>query len=96
MQKIVKCMRFKSILKPNYFKKQRFSIIVFTIIPKVNIDPKWSFSTGNSLSEALFLASTNPQYDNRLFIDLPVQYKKIPRAEHVKNVSRTCYLHKLF
>ena len=45
MQKIVKCMRFKSILKPNYFKKQRFSIIVFTIIPKVNIDPKWSFST---------------------------------------------------
>ena len=27
--------------------------------------------TGKSLSEALILASTNPQYDKRLFIDLP-------------------------
>ena len=31
-------------------------------------------STGKSLLEALILASTNPQYDKRLFIDLPVQY----------------------
>ena len=53
-------------------------------------------STGKSLSEALILASTNPQYDSKLFNDLQVQYKKIPKAEHVKNVSRTCYLHKLF
>ena len=30
--------------------------------------------TGKSLSEALILGSTNPQYDKRLFIDLPVQY----------------------
>ena len=30
--------------------------------------------TGKSLSEALILESTNPQYDKRLFIDLPVQY----------------------
>ena len=52
--------------------------------------------TGKSLSEALILASTNPQYDSKLFNDLQVQYKKIPKAEHVKNVSRTCYLHKLF
>ena len=29
-------------------------------------------STGKSFSEALILASTNPQYDKRLFIDLPV------------------------
>ena len=27
--------------------------------------------TGKSLSEALVLGSTNPQYDKRLFIDLP-------------------------
>ena len=27
--------------------------------------------TGKSFSEALILASTNPQYDNRLFMDLP-------------------------
>ena len=28
--------------------------------------------TGKSLSEALILGSTNPKYDKRLFIDLPV------------------------
>ena len=32
--------------------------------------------TGKSLSEALIFASTNPQYDNRLFIELQVQYLK--------------------
>ena len=36
------------------------------------------FATGKSLSEALFFASTNPQYYNRLFIELQVQYMKIP------------------
>ena len=35
------------------------------------------------MSEALILASTNPQYDNRLFIELPVLYMKIPSWEHV-------------
>ena len=30
--------------------------------------------TGKSLSEALILASTNPQYDKTLFIELRVQY----------------------
>ena len=30
------------------------------------------FYTGKSLSEALIFASTNPQYDNRLFIELQV------------------------
>ena len=29
-----------------------------------------SFSTGKSVSEALILASVNPQYDKRLFIEL--------------------------
>ena len=29
------------------------------------------FSTGKSLSEALIFASINPQYDNRLFMELP-------------------------
>ena len=41
------------------------------------------YCTGKSLSEALILASTNPQYDNRLFIELPVQYMKITSSEHV-------------
>ena len=30
-------------------------------------------STGKSLSEALIFASTNPQYDDRLLIELQVQ-----------------------
>ena len=30
-------------------------------------------ATGKSLSEALIFASSNPQYDKRLFIDLQVQ-----------------------
>ena len=37
---------------------------------------------GKSLSEALIFASTNPQYDNRWFIELQVQYMKIPSSEH--------------
>ena len=42
--------------------------------------------TGKSLSEALILGSTNPQYDKRLFIDLPVQYMKTTSSEHRKNM----------
>ena len=30
--------------------------------------------TGKSLSEAFIFASINPQYDDRLFIELQVQY----------------------
>ena len=41
--------------------------------------------TGKSLSEALVFASTNPQYDNRKFIELQVQYMKIPSS----NLGRT-------
>jgi hypothetical protein len=33
--------------------------------------------TGKSLLEALIFASTNPQNDDRLFIELQVQYMKI-------------------
>ena len=35
------------------------------------------------MSEALILGSTNPQYDKRLFFDMPVQYQKTTRSEHV-------------
>ena len=44
------------------------------------------FSTDKSLSEEFLLASTNPQYDNRLFIDLPVQYMKTTSSEHGENI----------
>ena len=42
--------------------------------------------TGKYLSEALVFASTNPQYDDRLFIELQVQYMKIPSSEHGENI----------
>ena len=35
-----------------------------------NIHRDKVFNTGKSLSEALIFASTNPQYDDRLFIEL--------------------------
>ena len=47
------------------------------------------FCTGKSFSEALILPTTNPQYDKRLFIELPVQYMKIPSSEHVENMLCT-------
>ena len=45
----------------------------------------YELSTGKSLSEALIFASTNPQYDDTLFIEL-LQYMKIPSS----NLGRTC------
>ena len=44
------------------------------------------------MSEALIFASTNPQYDDRLFIELQVQYMKIPSS----SLGRTCCVQKLF
>ena len=62
---------------------------------KIKALPKWmrnpdvliQVCTGKSMSEALIFASTNPQYDNRLFIELPVQYMKIPSSEHVLYIN---------
>ena len=48
--------------------------------------------TGKSLSEALIFASTNPQYDDKLFIELQENYIKIPSSEH----GRTCCVQKFF
>ena len=41
-----------------------------------------AFLTVKSLLEAFILAPTNPQYDERLFIDVQVQYMKITSLEH--------------
>ena len=46
-----------------------------------------SNSTGKSFSEALIIASTNPQYDKRLFIDLPVQYMKTIIPQNVVYIN---------
>ena len=47
--------------------------------------------TGKSFSKALILASTNPQYDKRLFIDLPVQNMKTTNSEHVVYINCFCF-----
>jgi hypothetical protein len=48
--------------------------------------------TGKSLSEALIFASTKTQYDDRFFIELQVQYMRIPSS----NLGRIGCVHKLF
>ena len=45
--------------------------------------------TGKSFSEALIFASTNPQYDKKLFIELQVQYMKIA-TQHVLSFQFSC------
>ena len=49
-----------------------------------------SLCTGKSFSEVLILASTNPQYEKRLFIELQVQYMNIASSEHREKMGRTC------
>ena len=53
-----------------------------TFYPNLNV-----WFKGCSLSEARNLASIKPQYDKRLFIELPVQTTS---AEHGQNMGRTC------
>ena len=45
--------------------------------------------TGKSVSEALILAWVNPQYDDRLFIDLQLLTQKNTNSEHV--VYKNCF-----
>ena len=49
-----------------YPKEHIINILHISCLPM-----QW-LHTGKSLSEALILASTNPQYDDRLFIELQV------------------------
>ena len=46
-------------------------------------------NTGKSLSEALIFALTNWQYYDRFFIELEIQYMKIPSSEHGENMLCT-------
>ena len=43
--------------------------------------------TGKSLSDVLIFASTNPQYEEVLYIELLVQCVKIPSSEHVSEID---------
>ena len=73
--------------------------VFFRVSLLVSIATQWFRSekyiiigTGKSMSEAFVFASTNPQYEDRLFIELQVQYMKIPSS----NLGRTCCVQKLF
>ena len=59
---------------------------------KLHYRKKDNTRTVKSSSEARIFASTNPQYHSRLFIELQVQYMKIPSL----NLGRTCCVQKLF
>ena len=48
------------------------------------------------MSEPLILASTNPQYDKRLFIDLPVLTWKLNCFECQNKNKKTMYVHNMF
>ena len=62
--------------------KELKEILATTKAPRKLCDPV----TGKSLSEALILGLTNPQYDKPLFIDLPLQYMKTTSSEHRENM----------
>ena len=66
-------------LKCNHFNQSTITNTQKTIL-LISIKVK-------SLSEALIFASTNPQYDDRLFIELGVQYMKIASSKHVVYIN---------
>ena len=59
-----------------------------TLVNKIGDKTEFTI-TGKSLSEALIFASTNPQYEDRLFIELKVQYMIIPSSEYGQNMLCT-------
>ena len=79
---------YLSNFKCNFSNQGSESNLKFSVKGKVD----WSseYIKGKSFSEALILASTNPQYDKRLIIELQVQYMKIARSEYV--VITNCYV----
>ena len=63
--------------KSNLILKHLHIIIIY-------LNLKFLHITGKSFSEALILASTNPKYDKRLFIESTITVTmKISSAEHV-------------
>ena len=71
----------KIAIKKISYKKSVQPINVPTISARV------TESTGKYFSKALILASTNPQYDKRLFIELRVQYMNIESSELVEWIN---------
>ena len=56
-------------LRIHYYFQESFFVLFF-VQNIYSIEMK-NADTGKSLSEALIFTSINPQYDNRLFLELP-------------------------
>ena len=67
-------------IKPKEFEIYEDSLLedIYEIKPETLIHQQTN--TGKSLSEALIFASANPKFNDRLFIELQVQYMKIPSS----------------
>ena len=61
-----------------------------TFAAMASVESGMGLFTGKSFSKALILASTNPQYYKRLFVELPVQHMKTTSAENGKNMFCAC------
>jgi len=53
----------------------------------MNLFNSYVVQVHKSFSEALILASINPKYDKRLFIELRAQYMKTTSSEHVVYIN---------
>ena len=72
-----------------FLKTPIFKTLYFLKMSPIVVGSVHDFGTGKSFSEALILVSTNPQFDKRLFVELRVQYIKIPSSGHVENMLCT-------
>ena len=86
------CWNWILTFKSKIYKRDVFSTNVeclcgFSILNLPRIEPHENWGsihhTGHSLSETLLLASINLKYDNRLFVELQVQYKKTACCVHL-------------
>ena len=69
----------------------RILVIIFRLYGLISTAlPTFVLYIGKFLSAALIFTSTNPQYNKRFFIELPVQCMKIPSSEHVAYTN--CFL----
>ena len=73
---------YREVVKSSHWYLPLCCYLIFYTFAKSHV-------TGKSVSEALILESVNPQYDDWLFIDSRLQYKKNTSSEHV--VYKNCF-----
>ena len=86
-----------------FFSKSEFKLNLFVDTISTNkclttdtYKNSQNYITSKSFSEALILASNNPQYDKRLFTDLPLQYMKTTSSNMLFDIqNNVCTQHVL-